>query len=676
MRTRLLFLLVGLCFWPAGARLAAAAASYNTEPAAQSSGDSGDAAYAALRAGNLDRAVEMFRLAIAARPDAPHLHKDLAYTLLKTGEREEARDQFAEALRIDAKDEQSSLEYGFLCYETKRPIEARRIFLRLKNSGSERTGKTAAAAFENIDRPLREGIERWKAAVAAAPDQWTAHEELARLAEERDELDLAAEHYQAAMRLRPAERRLMIDLARVWNLQGKSREAMALLLAASRSLSPRIAEMARELMPSRYPYPYEFEEALIVDPSNRDLRREYAFLLLAMGKNGEARQQFEIQLKQHPNDRVSAEQLRLLTGPAPAQPGARLTPGPQAGTVAVPPAGTPESALDAASAKEMGLKSYHRGYIKDALRYLQAAWEESPGDPEVALQLGWTLNLLKRDDEALQWFDRARQSDVADVAREADRAFRNLRGLRRATRFTVWTMPMYSSRWDSTFLYSQAKLEFVHLKKWGFQPYVSLRWYGDTRMRETLPGDGPGSGAMLSDSAFMLAAGVNRFITPRLFVWAEAGRAFSYLGNNPASGAGQADYRGGASYLRGWGAVANNGERGLFYEAGGDAVYVSRYNNNLLMYGQYRRGYTLPALNGGLYLQPLWNFNWTADVERQWWGNFAETGPGVRVRWDSLPPNVSLRMDLLRGAYLVNRDNPHRPNYWDVRASLWYAFTH
>jgi Tfp pilus assembly protein PilF len=661
MRNRLLILVTGLCAWPTGLLLKGE--------------DPGDAAYAALRAGNLDRAVEMFRLAVAARPDAPHLHKDLAYTLLKTGEREEARDQFAEALRIDAKDEQSSLEYGFLCFETKRPIEARRIFLRWKSLGSESTSRTAAAAFENIDRPLREGIERWKAAVAAAPDQWTAHEELARLAEERDELDLASDHYQAALRLRRDERRLMIDLARVWNQQGKSREATALLLAASRSLSPRIAESARELMPARYPYPYEFEEALVVDPDNRDLRREYAFLLLAMGKNGEARQQFEIQLKKNPTDRISAEQLRLLGGTAPEQPGARLAPAPQAGISdeSSNPARVP--ALNGASAKEMGLKSYHRGYMQDALRFLQAAWEEKPGDPEVALQLGWTLNMLKRDDEALQWFDRARHSDVAEVAREGDRAFRNLRGLRRATRFTVWTMPMYSSRWETTFLYSQAKLEFVHLKQAGFQPYISLRWYGDTQGRGITPGGGAAPGPMLSDSAVMLAAGVNRFITPRLFAWAEAGRAFSYLSNNPASGWGQPDYRGGASYLRGWGAVANNGESGWFTETGGDAVYVSRYDHNFLMYGQARRGYTLPALKGGFYLQPMWNLNGTVDARREWWGNFVETGPGVRVRWDSLPPNVSLRVDLLRGAYLVNRDNPHRPNYWDVRASLWYAIT-
>jgi Tfp pilus assembly protein PilF len=647
MRTWLQILLIGLCCWSAGA----------LPRTAEPGPDPGDAAYAALRAGNLDRAVELFRLAVKARPDAPHLHKDLAYTLLKTGEREEARDQFAAALRLDTRDEQSALEYGFLCYETKRPTEARRVFLHWKGSGSEQTRQHAAAAFESVDRPLREGIERWKAAVAAAPGQWTAHEELARLAEERDELDLAGEHYQAAMRLRPGERRLMIDLARVWKQQGKPREAMALLLAASRSSSPRIAELARELMPARYPYPYEFQEALAVDPDNPDLRREYAFLLLAMGKSAEARQEFETQLKKHPDDRASAEQLRLLSGAAPQ----RLSPG-------------PAPALSGVSTKEMGLRSYHRGYLNDALRYLQAAWEEQPGDAEVALQLGRTLNMLKRDDEALQWFDRARHSGASDVTREAERAFRNLRGLRQATRFTVWATPMYSSRWDSTFLYSQAKLEFVHLKKWGFQPYASVRWYGDSRMRAAMPDGGAASGALLSDSAVMLAAGVNRFITPRLFVWAEAGRAFSYLGNNPASGSGQADYRGGASYLRGWGAVANTGESGWFTEAGGDAVYVSRYDNNLLLYGQARRGYTLPPLKG-VHLQPTWNLNWTADARREWWGNFAETGPGVRVRWDNLPPNLSLRMDLLRGAYLVNRGNPHRPNFWDFRASIWYAIT-
>ena len=664
MRTWLpLLLLAGLSVVPAAA-----------QTGSKSGDDPGDAAYRALRAGELDRAVALFQQAIAARPDAAHLRKDFAYALLKTGEREQARGQFAEALRIDPNDEQSALEYGFLCYETKQPVQARRIFLRWKELGTEQTRAKAAAAFENIDRPLREGIDRWKAAVAAAPDQWSAHEELARLAEQRDELALAAEHYQKAWQLHPTERRLMIDLARILKEQGKLRESLAVLLAASRSPQARVAEMARELLPARYPYPYEFEEALQVDPGNPNLRREYAFLLLAMARSAEARRQLEIQVREHPDDRVSGDQLRLLKEPAkpPDQPSAAL--------VATRPAGPPP---DAISAKEMGIKSYHRGYLQDALRYLQAAWEQKPGDAEVALQLGWTLNLLQRDDQALVWFDRARRSGSPATSKEADRAYHNLRASKRAVRVTVWALPIYSSHWGSMFMYSQAKLEGVRLKKWGFQPYLSLRWVGDTKTCPLLVScQGASPGPMLSDSAVIAAAGVNRFLTPHLFLWGEAGRAFSYvrydnyMDTNPAYGSGQADYRGGASYLRGWGTAANNGESGWFTEGGADAVYVSRYDHNSLLYSQLRRGYTLSEMPGGLRLQPLWNLNYTVDARRQWWGNFAETGPGLRFRWAGLPPSLSFRTDFLRGAYLADRqDNPHPRTYWDARASLWYAIT-
>ena len=625
--------------------------------------DPAASAYTSLRAGDFDRAVALFRLAIAAHPELAHLHKDLAYTLLKTGEREDARDHFAAALRLNPSDELSALECGFLSFETKRPLEARRIFQKWMIQGSESTRTTAAAAFENIDRPLREAISRWTAAVAAAPEQWSAHEELARWAEQRDEPALAAAHYQKAFELRQDERRLMIDLARVWQQSGKPREALALLLAASRSASPRIAESARELLPERYPYAYEFEDALLVDPRNAELRREFGFFLVELGRNAEARRQFEIQVQAQPSDRLSQNQLRMLTeGEKPSE---VRSPAP------VPPARSPGSA---ASSKEIGLKSYYRGYTKDALRYLQSAWEDAPGDPEVALHIARTLNLLHRDREALEWFDWSRQSGVAEIVRDAERAYRNLRPALAPFRYTVWSAPTFSSRWQTVFLYSQAKVQPGHWTIRGVQPYVSLRWIGDTRMRDNLRYYSGSPGAMLSDSAFILSGGMLRYLTQRLFLWFEAGRAFSYLGSNPASGWGQADIRGGASYLNGRGSLGNNGERGWFGEWGLDALYNSRYGEDFLIYGQTRGGYTLPALRG-IDVQALWNLNLTTDARRQWWGNLAETGPGVRVRWAGLPEHMALRADFVRGAYLVNTANPRRPNYWDLRTGIWYAFT-
>ena len=152
-------------------------ASLSVVPAAAQTGpksgdDPGDAAYRALRAGELDRAVALFRLAIAARPDVAHLRKDFAYALLKTGEREQARGQFAEALRIDPNDEQSALEYGFLCYETKQPVQARRIFLRWKELG---TGQTRAAAAADVSAaspatsPYHVGAAVFMAAATGCP---------------------------------------------------------------------------------------------------------------------------------------------------------------------------------------------------------------------------------------------------------------------------------------------------------------------------------------------------------------------------------------------------------------------------------------------------------------------------------------------------------------------------
>src|SRR6202043_3081010 len=112
-----------------------------------------------------DQAVTAFRQATELAPNRASIHKDLAYTLLKIGENEIARDQFAEAMRLDPADQHLALEFAFLCYETKQQAEARRIFNRIRKTGDA----TAEQAFQNIDRPLAEGIERWTKALAMSP---------------------------------------------------------------------------------------------------------------------------------------------------------------------------------------------------------------------------------------------------------------------------------------------------------------------------------------------------------------------------------------------------------------------------------------------------------------------------------------------------------------------------
>jgi Tfp pilus assembly protein PilF len=178
------------------------------------------------------------------------VRKDLAYTYLKIGENTAARDQFREAMLLDPKDFHVALEYAFLCDETKEQAQARRVFDRVRHTGDPESRATAERAFQNIDRPLAEGIARWTQAIQLGADNFSAHFELATLAEQRDELELAAEHYEKAWRLIPDRRSVLVDLGRVLKSLNRTEEANAALLAASRGGEPRAAEAARELLPT------------------------------------------------------------------------------------------------------------------------------------------------------------------------------------------------------------------------------------------------------------------------------------------------------------------------------------------------------------------------------------------------------------------------------------------
>jgi hypothetical protein len=105
-----------------------------------------------------------------------------------------------------------------------------------------------------------------------------------------------------------------------------------------------------------------------------------------------------------------------------------------------------------------------------------------------------------------------------------------------------------------------------------------------------------------------------------------------------------------------------------------DGVYFSRFNSDVLLISQNRLGYVLPAA-AGLRTQMVWNFNWTADTKRQDWANFAETGPGLRLRWTGLPRSAVLSFDMLRGAYTRSAPFGRAANFFDVRTGFWYAFS-
>ncbi|MBZ5610619.1 MAG: tetratricopeptide repeat protein [Acidobacteriia bacterium] len=655
------------------------AAAQTTDPAYQPLAQ----AYDALRQKNYDQAVAGFEQAIALAPDRASIRKDLAYTLLKIGENETARDQFAEAMRLDPSDQHVALEYAFLCYETRQQAVARRIFDRIRKTGDA----TAEQAFENIDRPLREGIQRWQKALEMSPDNFSAHQELATLAEQRDQFELAAEHYEKAWRLKPEERSLMLDLGRVWKALGRAEQANSMLLAASRGGQPRVAETARELLPSRYPYVYEFEKALEIDPKNFELRREYSYLLLEMGKKNEAEHQFQILNRMAPGDLLSAAQLGFLRlnrhDYAGAQPllDSVLKGGDEEVADRVRVAlklpqtlrrHEPSPRRTSEEAKAIADKSMQAGYLKDALKYLTIAHENDPVDFGVMLKLGWVYNILKDDREAVKWFNLASKSPDPAIAKEAGQASRNLSSAFARFRTTVWANPFFSSRWHDAFGYGQVKTA-VKLGKLPFQPYISMRFVGDVRgtTGATLSNPAP---QYLSESSFIFGVGVASIPWHGVTGWFEAGEAVKYLTDRKDVGAMIPDYRGGIAYGKGFGHLMG-GNKGPFFETNEDAVFVSRFQNDLLLYSQNRAGYSFPRSESGFQAQFFWNFNGTTDRLHQYWANFVESGPGVRFRAPGMPKSMLFSVSILRGVYTNNEDNPRRPNFFDLRAGFWYAFT-
>jgi len=637
-------------------------------------------AYESLHARNYDEAIALFLQAIAAAPARPAIRKDLAYTYLKIGENTAARDQFREAMLLDPKDFHVALEYAFLCFETKEQAQARRVFDRIRQSGDPASRATAEAAFQNIDRPLAQGIARWTQAIQLGADNFSGHFELATLAEQRDELELAAEHYEKAWRLIPERRSVLVDLGRVLKSLNRTEDAGAALLAASRGGEPRAAEAARELLPTRYPYVSEFQRALQLDPKNLDLRRELAYLLLRMNRQAEAEQEFRQLTTLSSTDYLSAAQLGFLllargdtTAAMPllelVMKGADQDLANRVRAVLRLPQILHNRAAQPAppsiDAKVMAERSLKAGFVRDALKYLQLAQEDDPADFAVMLKLGWTYNLLHNDRQAIRWFQLARKSSDPKISKEANSAYQNLRPALETLRTTVWTYPLYSSRWSDLFSYAQIKTE-LHLD-FPVHPYISLRFVGDTR--GTVSHEGTGIGPQyLSESALIPGIGLATNVWHGVTGWAEAGLAVGYLTHHILP-----DYRGGLSFTKGFGHQLKAKTGGLFFETNADALFVSRFDNDFLVYSQNRVGYT-PSL-GAFQTQFYWNVNLTLDQKREPWANFFETGPGLRFRVAAMPPSLYLTVNYLHGNYTVAGD-PYGPTFNDFRAGFWYAFTY
>ncbi len=609
-----------------------------------------DQAYAHAKEQRWNEARALFEAGLEQEPASTSARLDYAYLLLKMGETERGRDEIRKVLEVRREDERLQLEYAYLAYETGQRAEAFEIFLRLTLAKDDGIRKQATETFQRIDAELKSSIARWRQAAEKTPGSYSVHEELARLLEERNDWVEAAAEYRVAFGLKPDKRRFLLDIARVEHGAVRPDYEHAALLAASRGTPPMVAEAAKEMLKDRYPFVYEFELAISMDPLNVPLRREFGFLLLKMHREKDAIAVFEALLKLAPDDALATAQLAFLRVQKTMQ-------------------GIPsESGLTAV--KELAEQSLEKGYLKDALKYLVQMHESNPDDDATTLRLGWTYNMLKMDRDAMRYFDAARRSTNGKIAAEAEQAYRNLRPSLAAVRSTTWVLPFYSSRWREVFAYAQTKAEF-RLPFTTIRPYLSTRFIGDlNRSGGKIRGlSAPGA---LSENAVVTAVGV---ATPRKrgwMAWGEAGGSWQYFAEKNHTATIRSDFRGGVNFSRGIGAANLSNEGGWFATTTVDGVFLSRFDKNALFYGQNRIGYHAPTAP----LQVYMNLNLTGDVRRMDWANYYEIGPGIRWRAPGMPRSLYLFADAVYGRHLLKGDGSRPRKYTDFRAGVWYAFTY
>ncbi len=616
-------------------------------------------AYAAEKSGDLEAAVEAFREAAALAPHRADIWKNLAYALLRTGATTEAVAAFGQALRLHPKDDRTALELAFLRHESgERPL-ALAGFQALRNSLDPQIARTAGDAADRIEAELGGSIERWERAVQERPENRAGRLELADLYMLRGEPELASPHYAAAYALEgPNPDEILLKLGRARMLAADSDAANGAFLLASRSAETRIAETARGLLPDRHPWANEFRAALTLAPKNTALRKELAYLLLAVGQQEEAMGEFARALEINPKDLQAAAQLASLERDAGrTERAAQILE-------------TAEEANDpAAAARALGERSLKASYLQDARSQFEKSWELSPGDPGLAYKLGVVHNLLRQDREALRWFSIAADAEDPELAAQALQSYRNLKPEFRRVTTSVWMLPFYSKRFGTVFGYAQAKTEF-RVGSLPVRPYVSLRFSGDVRGR--IGGNSP---QQLSEQALIGALGLRAPLGRGFTLWGEAGQSVSLMRNrSPGVPYSAPDYRGGVNWFRFRGPSLGSNEAGFFHETTVDAVYVSRFDHDFLGYLRLRPGYTLPSF-GPLKAQVYANWNVTADTSREYWANYVETGPGIRLRVPKIAPPMDFSVDFVRGVHLSNRANPRRPNYFDLRAGIWYSFS-
>ena len=285
------------------------------------------------------------------------------------------------------------------------------------------------------------------------------------------------------------------------------------------------------------------------------------------------------------------------------------------------------------------------------------------------LKLGWVYNVLHDDREAVKWFNLASKSSDPSISSEAGKAYHNLAPAISAPADYGLDLPVLLHP-----LARRLRLRPNQNRAEARPPShssLSVRTIRRRYARDYRTHDGQAEPQYLSESSFIFGAGVATLPWRGITGWFEAGEAVNYLPSRTDVGTMIPDYRGGISYAKGFGHLLNS-SKGLFSETNDDAVFVSRFQDDMIYYSQNRSGYTF-ASSGRFRRFASRSSIGTPMSPRTGCMNTGlttvETGPGLRFRFRDLPKSLLFSVNF-RARRLHDQPGQSAPSQL-LRPSNW-----
>ena len=435
------------------------------------------------------------------------------------------------------------------------------------------------------------------------------------------------------------------------------------------SLGQEAAERAyQELAAKDYTLAIQdFQKALAADPSNSQWRTDLGYTQVAAGSPRDARLEFEIVYREHPQDLGIALELGYLSQQMHEESAAEDYFKAAAASTDATIAQQAQAALtklQASQEQERKQRAYDllaQGRRAEALKLFERVHEADPSDAPTNLQMGYLYDTLGDLPKAREMFEAERGNQNPQVAAQATSALAEINRQSKWWWGNVYAAPFYQSRFSNEVNPVSAKIGLQTSPY--LQPYIGLRIARDIR---SVSGDLP---VIFSDNAAVFALGLQSSILGHgTNLYAEAGTAISLM-SQPTQGRAVPDYRVGFTWFQPWGVGLTQASEisphrfSLTGSGYGDVGFYSRYDHNVIGYLQLREGVNLPTAHT-FPVQVLAALNLVKDSNRDFYNNVVEVGPTVRFAPFRRLTTLYFEAQYLHGFYTVHDPtNPYGPRY-------------